>query len=45
MKIHAFSQFEDSEYKDVFLSSNLDLGKCAFNIQTLWDWHESLPSG
>ena len=48
MKIHTFSQFEDSKYKYdmiiTLLNSNLDLGNCSSSIQTLWDWHENLPS-
>ena len=49
MKIHPFSQFEDSKYKNDmikgFLNSNPDLGKCLSSIQSLWDWLENLPSG
>ena len=49
MKIHPFSQFEDSKYKDDmikgFLNSNPNLGKCSSSIQSLWDWLENLPSG
>ena len=48
MKIHTFSQSEDSEYKyDMekgFLNSNSDFGKWPPSIQTLWDWQENLTS-